>query len=191
MFSENLRWKTELKVAKIRKREEKRQYLTAKRGFDGWSRRFSEAYDQHTRLEDLSDSTLAQLIQPGEESSMAINEFIMGVQGLGPGLRFHFLENLDKMALMDITLFLLDQLRFEAMRRLGWVVESPISKIRLVDLVAEFPTRFSRDKHLTPPLAPDHPQYQNYQNTFEGDRAAFIRRLIPEALEAFRKRIEG
>jgi hypothetical protein len=178
-------------VAKILDMEEKRQYLTAKRGFEGWSRRFAEAFDQNTRLEDLSDATLAQLIQPGEESSMAINEFIMGVQGLGPGARFHFLENLDKMALMDIILFLLDQLRFEAMRRLGWVVASPTSKIRLVDLVAEFPTRFSRDKHCTPPLSPDHPQYHQYQKTFEGDRAAFIRRLIPEALEVFRKKVEG
>lgn len=177
-------------MAKILEMKGKRQYLTAKRGFEGWSRRFSEPFDENTRLLDLSDVTLAKLIQPGEEASMAINEFIMGVKGLGTGTRFHFLENMDKMALMDITLFFLDQLRFEAMRRLGWVEESPTSRLPLMDLVLEFPTRFSTDRHRTPNLSPAHPRYEQYQGTFEGDRAAFIRRLIPEALEVFKEKME-
>jgi len=169
---------------------EKRQQLTAKRGFEGWSRRFSETFDEHTRLKDLSDVTLGKLIQPGEESSSAINEFIMGVQKLGTGARFHFLENLDKMAIMDITLFLLDQLRFEAMRRLGWLEDLPASGIPLVDLVAEFPDRFSVTKHQTPPLSSNHPSYEQYEQTFEGDRSTFIRRLIPELLEIYKEKIE-
>lgn len=168
----------------------KRQYLAAKRGFEGWSRRFSESFEENTCLQDLSDSTLAKLIQPGEEASMAIYEFVMGVQGLGTGTRFHFLENPDKMALMDVTLFFLDQLRFEAMRRLGWVEESSATRIPLVELVVEFPTRFMLDKHRTPNISPAHPQYGKYLETFEGDRAAFIRRLIPEALEIFREKLE-
>ena len=177
-------------MAKILEMKGKRQYLTAKRGFEGWNRRFSESFDEHTCLQDLSDATLAKLIQPGEDASMAINDFIMGVQGLGTGTRFHFLENLDKMALMDITLFLLDQLRFEAMRRLGLLEQSPTSRIPLVDLVVEFPTRFSADRHRTPSLSSTHPRYEQYQQTFEGDRAAFIRRLIPEVLDKFKGRIE-
>lgn len=177
-------------MAKILDMNEKRQHLTAKRGFDGWNRRFCEPFDENTRLVDLGDETLAKLIQPGEDSSMAIYEFIMGVQGLGTGTRFHFLENLDKMALMDITLFFLDQLRFEAMRRLGWVEESRTSRIPLVDLVTQFQTRFSADRHKTPALSPSHPRYEQYQQTFEGDRAAFIRRLTPEALEIFKEKIK-
>jgi hypothetical protein len=177
-------------VAKILEMKGKRQYLTAKRGFEGWNRRFPESFDENTCLLDLSDVTLAKLIQPGEDASMAIYEFIMGVQRLGTGTRFHFLENLDKMALMDITLFFLDQLRFEAMRRLGWVEESPTCRLPLVDLVVEFPTRFSTDRHRTPSLSPTHPRYEQYQQTFEGDRAAFIRRLIPEALEIFKEKIK-
>lgn len=177
-------------MAKILEMKGKRQYLTAKRGFEGWNRRFSESFDENTSLQDLSDVTLAKLIQPGEEASMAIYEFIMGVQGLGTGTRFHFLENLDKMALMDVTLFFLDQLRFEAMRRLGWVEESATSRIPLVDLVIEFPTRFSPDKHRTPSISRAHPRYEQYQATFEGDRAGFIRRLIPEALEIFKEKLK-
>ncbi len=177
-------------VAKILDMKEKRQHLTAKRGFEKWSRRFAESFDENTRLIDLGDATLAKLIQPGEESSMAIYEFIMGVQGLGTGTRFYFLENLDKMAIMDITLFFLDQLRFEAMHRLGWVEDFPTSKIPLVDLVAEFAGRFSSDKHQTPALSSSNPRYEEYMKTFEGDRASFIRRLIPEILEIYKEKLK-
>lgn len=176
-------------MAKVVDMKEKRQELTAKRGFEKWSQRFAESFDENTRLIDLGDLTLAKLIEPGEESSMAIYEFIMGVQGLGTGTRFYFLENLDKMAIMDITLFFLDQLRFEAMRRLGWIEDFPTSKIPLVNLVAEFAVRFSTDKHRTPVLSSAHPRYQEYLKTFEGDRASFIRRLIPEVLEVYRQKV--
>ena len=176
-------------MAKILDMKEKRQSLTAKRGFEKWSRRFAESFDENTRLMDLDDITLAKLIQPGEESSMAIYEFIMGVRGLGAGARFYFLENLDKMAVMDITLFFLDQLRFEAMRRLGWVEDFPNSRVPMVDLVAEFADRFSADKHRTPELSSTHPRYEEYRQTFAGDRAAFIRRLIPELLEIYQEKL--
>lgn len=176
-------------MADILDMREKRQQLTARRGFDGWHRRYSEHFDEHTRPLDLSEATLGKLIQPGEESSAAFNEFIMGVQKLGAGARFHFLENLDKMEVMDITLFLLDQLRFEAMRRQGWIDDLPTATVPLVELVAEFPTRFASARHHTPPLSPRHPRYAEYEKTFEGDQPAFIRRLIPEILEIYRQKI--
>jgi hypothetical protein len=174
-------------VADILDMKEKRQQLTAKRGFEGWNRRYSEHFNEYTRPVDVSDLTLGKLIQPGEESSSAFNEFIMGVQKLGAGARFDFLENLDKMEIMDITLFLIDQLRFEAMRRKGWIDDLPTSTVPLVELVAEFPVRFSHERHYTPPLSARHPRYSEYQKTFEGDRPAFIRRLIPEILEIYKK----
>ncbi|MCK8601049.1 hypothetical protein [Desulfoferrobacter suflitae] len=177
-------------MAKILDMKEMRQQLTAKRGFEEWTRRFAQTFDENTRLMDLDDATLAKLIQPGEESSMAIYEFIMGVKGLGTGTRFHFLENLDKMAIMDITLFFLDQLRFEAMRRLGWVEGTPNSSVPMVDLVAQFADRFSADKHRTPTLSSSHPRYKEYLQTFEGDRPSFIRRLIPEMLEIYKENPE-
>lgn len=177
-------------MAEILDMGKKRRELAAKRGFQKWSHRFSELFNEETLLQDLSDTTLERLIQPGEESSNAIYELIMGVQGLGPGPRFHFLEPSHKMALMDITLFLLDQFRFEAMKRLGWVSESPMAKVPLVDLVSQFEDRFSAERHQTPSLLPSHPRYEEYMTTFEGDRAAFIRKLIPEVLQCFHERVQ-
>lgn len=167
--------------------QEKRRQLTAKKGFLGWTHRFSESFDEFTRLEDLSNSTLEILIRGGEESSMPLYEFILGVKGLGMGPRFYFMENPDKMAIMDITLFLLDQLRFEAMRRLGWVEDHPTFHIPLLDLVEQFTGRFSAIRNQTPSLALNHPRYMEYDKCFEGDRSAFVRRLIPEVLEVFGK----
>lgn len=178
-------------MTKILDMAEAKRSLAAKRGFESWLTRFAEPFDQHLCLPDLSNTTLSILIQPGGDSSMIIYELIMGVKGLGKGPRFHFLENEDKMAVMDITLFLLDQLRFEAMRRLGWIEIYPTQTVPLVDLVLEFSQRFALDRHQTPNLSPAHPRYEEYLSTFEGDRAAFIRRLIPEVLQAFDDRVQN
>lgn len=178
-------------MSKILNLEKEKRSLAAKRGFHSWLDRFAEPLDESIGLQDLSDSTLCTLIQPGSDSSMIIYEFIMGVKGLGKGPRFHFLENQHKMAIMDITLFLLDQLRFEAMRRLGWIDAYPTMTTPLVDMVVQFDSRFAADRHQTPSLSPTHPRYEEYRDTFEGDRASFIRRLIPEALQAFETRVQN
>lgn len=165
--------------------QEKKRQMAARKGFHGWTHRFSESYDENTRLEDLSDSTLGALIRGGEDASMPLYELILGVKGLGMGPRFYFMENVDKMAIMDITLFLLDQLRFEAMRRLGWVDDHPTFHVPLMDLVEQFTGRFSSIRHQTPSLSSSHPLYSEYVATFEGDRSSFVRRLIPEVLDVF------
>lgn len=86
---------------------------------------------------------------------------------------------------MDIALFLLDQLRFQAMRRLEWVDDSPLFHIPIVDLIMDFPGKYVSMQHWTPPLASTHPSYVDYMETFEADRGSFVRRLIPQALEQF------
>ncbi len=161
--------------------------LAAKRGFEKWVRKFSEPFDQETSIADLSDSTLGILIQGNEESSLTLHDFIMGVMGMGPGLRFHFLENAEKMALMDVSFFLLDQLRFEAMRRLRWVEDHPNFHVPMIDLVDCFTDRFSKVRHEAPALSRDHRFYKDYEKAFAGDRSSFIRRLVPMALDEFQK----
>jgi hypothetical protein len=167
--------------------EEKRRLMAAQRGFRHWRSRFSETFHENTSPADLSDRTLRSLIQPGEETMGIIYEFVSEVKGLGPENRFHLLEAPDKMAVMDIALFILDQFRFECMRRLGWVELYPTCHTPLVDLIEQFPEGFAHLKHHTPSLAPTHPRYGEYEATFEDDRGVFIRRLIPQALEAFGK----
>lgn len=175
-------------MGKLLDLEEERRHLVAKKGFESWTRRFSESFGANTAMGDISDRTLSALIQSGEESAMPLYDLIMGILGLGKGPRFYSLEARQIMLVTDITLFLLDQLRFEAMRRLGWIEDSPTFHIPLLDIVQQFKSRFSAIKHETPPLAKNHRYFKEYEETFEGDRGGFVRKLIPEVIKIFQER---
>lgn len=172
-------------MAEILELEKHRRKLAAKKGFLAWARRFAEPFGGETCLKDLSDKTLEVLIRGGEESTMLLYDFIMGIKGLGGGPRFHHLENNEKMAVMDVTLFLLDQLRFQAMHRLGWIDDHPTFHIPLVELADGASTRFATLRGSVPQLFSGHPLYEEYRNAFEGDRSSVVRKLIPAAIVAF------
>jgi len=141
----------------------KRRRLVARRAFQNWVRRFSDHFDENTTLAGLSDTTLGFLIRGGEEDLLPIYDFILGVLGWGGGVHFYDLEGSKKMYVMDISLFLLDQLRFESMKRLGWVEDFPTRHIFLLDLVEQYGEHFSSRRHETPFLSPTHPFYGEYE----------------------------
>jgi len=159
------------------------------RGFGPWQKRFAETYDSTTRLEDLSDTTLYYLAQPGELSSVAYYEVIMGVLDLGPAIKFHYLDNNDQMLVVDLHLFLADQVRFEMMRRLKWVIGFEGIKYRILEMVQEF-NRIKENCRRNPPkLAGSNSDYVEYSQLTTGDKEVFIRRMLQEALDAFKKRL--
>jgi hypothetical protein len=178
-------------LAEILDFEQQRRRLAARRGFAAWSRCFPETFDDLTPVETLSDTTLRRLIQGGDDSSMLLYELIMGIMRLGKGAKFHDLESHVKLEIMDITIFLLDQLRFEVMRRLGWVEPSPFVGVPIIHLVEDFTATYAPMKNHTPSLLRSHPRYHEYLEIFEGDRPVFIRKLVPQALELFQEGKEG
>ena len=95
-------------MARVLDMNEGKRRLAAKKGFDPWSRRFRTSLDEDTSIRQLDDSVIRYLVQGGEDSAMALYELIMGIRGLGPGTRFHYLDSASKMSVTDITLFLLD-----------------------------------------------------------------------------------
>jgi hypothetical protein len=159
------------------------------RGFGPWQKRFAETYDSTTRLEDLSDTTLYYLAQPGELSSVAYYEVIMGVLDLGSAIKFYYLENSDQMLVVDLHLFLADQVRFEMMRRLKWVIGFEGIKYSILEMVQEF-NRIKENCTGNPPkLAGSNSDYAEYNQLTTGDKEVFIRRMLQEALDAFKKRL--
>jgi hypothetical protein len=172
-------------VAEVLYLDDRRRRLAAKRGFKSWRQRFSGSFDETTCLEDINVETLRRLIGGGEESETALYELIMGVRGMGAGLRFHFLEGTEKIGVVDVAVFLLDRLRFEAMRRLRWIDDYAGFHIPLIELIEGYGVRFSEAGHDTPALSPSHPRYGEYRRTFVGDRAVFVRRLIPDVIQSF------
>jgi hypothetical protein len=154
-----------------------------------WQKRFSESYDSRTRLSDISDKTLYYLSQPGENSSNAYYELIMGILDLGSAVEFHYLDNHDQMRVVDIHLFLADQLRFEMMRRLDWIQSFAGRNYSLLEMVQEFDTIKNNCREHPPDLSRSNTNYTEYTHLTDGDKEVFIRRMLQEALDAFKKRI--
>ena len=159
------------------------------RGFGPWSKRFGELYNNETRLSDLPDKTLFFLAQPGEDSAVAYYELIMGVLGLGEGLEFYYIDKKDQLVIMDIHLFLADQIRFEMMHRLGWLGRFPCDQYAILEIVQHFDQVkiACKDKH--PELATSHHNYETYRKLMRRDKDAFIRRMFREALNIFKERL--
>jgi len=159
------------------------------RAFAPWEKRFSESFGSNVYLSDLSDATLMALAQPGEDHAIAYYELVMAVLGLGEGVKFYYLDKGEQLRVVDIHLFLADQVRFELMHRLGWVKWYPGLDVPIVALAADF-ERIRQAAGTSPPtLAPGRPDFDQYQRLTPRDRESFIRRLLPGALEAFRLRL--
>ncbi|MCL5406494.1 MAG: hypothetical protein M1398_07235 [Deltaproteobacteria bacterium] len=162
-----------------------RRRIVARKGFDPWYRRFGMCFDENTSARSLDTAVIRRLARGNEDSSSAFYELIMGIKGLGHAARFHFLDARTKMCVTDITLFLLDLVRFEAMFRLGWLENYRYLEVPLLDIIEDFPQKFSESRHSSPVLCSTHPLYKEYAAQFEFDRPSFVRRLIPEAIKVF------
>ncbi len=162
-----------------------RRKIVARKGFDSWRRRFGICFDQNTSVHDLDARVVRHLVRGNEDSSSAFYELIMRVKGLGHAARFHFLDTGAKMCVTDITIFLLDLVRFEAMFRLGWLEDYHFLKVPLLDIIEDFQDKFAQSRHTSPVLSNKHPLYREYASQFDFDRQSYIRRLIPEAIKTF------
>jgi hypothetical protein len=160
------------------------------RAFGPWQKRFGEAYDTSSRLSDLSDKTLFFLAQPGEDSSIAFYEIIMGVLDLGPATKFNYLASEHQMQVVDIHLFLADQMRFEMMRRLKWLESLPGQNNSIVEMVQDFERMKTKCREKPPGLTASHPGNEAYRKLEIRDKEVFIRQMLREALDQFEKRIE-
>ena len=162
----------------------------ATRGFRSWSRRFKEKLDEQTSLSDLSNKSLLFLISPGDQNIFALYELVMGVKGLGTTSDFFQLDKTEKMEVIDISIYLLDQLRFECMSRLNWLESSARSQVPIVELIEQYPQLREQGATLVPSLSESHPKYQIFTRLSELEKETFIRKQIPEAIETFGKNLQ-
>lgn len=159
------------------------------RSFRLWCERFGEPYGIQTKLADLSDRALYFLALPGEQTAVAFYELIMGILGLGEAPRFYYLPNTDQMMIVDIHLFVADQVRLEMMRRLGWLTSFASDKYTLFEIVQAFEKIKARCTGKPPKLSEARPDFDLYNTLIRGDKEVFLRRKLREALEAFRARL--
>jgi hypothetical protein len=176
-------------MTKIINLQSYRTIALEKRIFGPWKKRFGETYGLKTLLSDLSDKVLYYLAQPGEPSSLAYYELIMGVLNFGTASNFHYLNNENKMLVVDTHLFLADQVRFEMMWRLEWIKYFEGKKFALIELVQNVQNIRTKYREKPPELAASNPDYHSYTKLTRADKEVFIRRMLQKALEAFTERV--
>ena len=159
------------------------------RVFGPWKKRFGDVFSIDTRLSDISDKSLLFLAQPGEQSAEAIYELVLATMGLDPSSGLDTLEKQQQLRVMDIHLFLADLLRFEMMRRLGWLEPVSCASRPLVELIAYFDKYKNFCRENPPELCAAHPDQNSYKSLHERDKEGYIRRLLPGAIEIFKRKI--
>ena len=163
--------------------EESRLLVAARRGYRNWSSFFKEDFGVATRLSQISLKTLSFLAQGREKGTFYIYDLIMSLKGLGSGFEFAELSPKKKMVVIDLYLFLLDRIRSECMKRLGWLQSYPGEQYALVELIVTFDKLTPNLQEESPELRPDYPDYKAYSEMNTFDKEVFIRKLIPLALD--------
>ena len=153
-----------------------------------WRRRFSDKLDVQTRLADLSDATLATLAYLGEDVTNLLYDLVVVVLDIGHNRRFDDLDSEQKMRVMDVALFLIDQIRWECLRRIDWISGFPAEEYPLIDLILDYEPIKAQFDPPYPQLNETHPRYQEFITRRELDGEAMIRSMIPAALAAFTKK---
>jgi hypothetical protein len=163
----------------------------AKKGFQEWQSLFEPmpCLDENTKWSDLPDRLILFLCEDSTESRHAIYELMMSAHGLGCGYEFESLPSHQLLPLLDVHLFITDQLRFECMRRLGWI-ENILQKGKpIIEQVLDAAKPQPAVILETPRPNRKHPAYREYLKATSFDRGALIRRHIPDAIRQFKKRL--
>jgi hypothetical protein len=162
--------------------EEARLELAVSKGYRNWISQFGEDFGLQTRLSHISTKTLAFLARGREKSTFYLYDLIMNLLNLGSGFEFEELNPEGKMRVVDRFLFLLDQIRFEYMKRLGWLESYPGEEFTMVDQVMGYNQLAPYIRGKMPSLSQEHPAYQRFCLMNDFEKGELIRKLIPKAI---------
>lgn len=159
-----------------------------KKAFKNWIHTFKEECNEKTTLSDLSFDTIKRLAICRDDTSFYIYDLIMNLLQIGSGMGFYDLEGASRLKVLDIYLFLLDRIRFEAMKRLKWIVSYPGEDTPIVEMVLRYEELHSSFERSVPVISKDHISYEDYIYASDYDREGIVRRLIPEMIKNFEKK---
>jgi hypothetical protein len=162
-----------------------RLYRAVRRSQRKWVAYFSEPLTVDTKLGDLSDKTLLTLARLGDNVMNLLTGLIMNVLDLGDGRSFVDLAGPPKIDVLDAQLFLIDQIRWECLRRLGWVRNFAAEDYPVVELIFDHEHIKKVFRPPFPELTENHPDHDEFLRRRNMDGEVMIRSLIPVALTAF------
>ncbi|MDY6850888.1 MAG: hypothetical protein SV487_02260 [Thermodesulfobacteriota bacterium] len=151
---------------------------------DLWRAYFPEELTGRTRLEDLSLETLLTLARLEQKMMTVVYELIMGILGLGPKSKFQNLSGEPKMKVLDASLFFIDQIRWECLRRLGWAQGFAGEEYTIAELILNCRKIKEEFTPSYPRLTKTHPNYEDFSRHHGIEGEAMVRSLIPAALAA-------
>ena len=174
-------------MGKVISLESLKIHKAAQRGFKEWQRRFQSLpiLDEHSLWSHLPDDLILFLAEDTDGSREILHDLLMGSLGLGNGYEFESLPSEKLLHLLDVNFILIDQIRFECMRRLGWILEIPLAHMPIIGLIREFGHSDLPLLTPIPELTPSHPDFSEYASLNEMEKRTFIRRMIPEAVKQF------
>lgn len=164
-----------------------REKVALQAGYKAWRIIFRKDFSIQTRLGDLTPHTLGRLADPVEPCELLYYPLILGFLGHDANQAFEALENKIQIQVVDIHLFLADQVRFEMMWRMGWLSHFSAGQCPLFDMVRRFEEIREYSQREPPLLAKTHTGYPEYKILVPRDQQVFIRRLFPSALDAFKR----
>lgn len=165
----------------------------AEKGFQEWRRLFESvvSFDPHTRWSDLPDEVLIFFCEENPESRYSFYDLIMRSLGLGNGHDFEG-QPFDRLTvLLNGYFFIMDQARFECMRRLGWLERIPREEQPIIEVIMESASYDYPSLLETPEPTPAHPAYADYLKGRDIERSALVRRSFPEAIRLFKAGMAG
>ncbi len=173
-------------MAKVVSLADYRQQSALLAGSQLWRKNFKEGFGSQSRLNDLRPHVLCWLGEPNEDSSSFFHSFIICLLGYHQ-TPFDDLKTVLQMQVVDIHLFLADQVRFEMMRRMGWLSRFCATQYPMFDMVRNFDHIRQLCQQDPPLLSQTHSGYQEYQHLVDRDQQVFIRRMLPSALQEFKE----
>ncbi len=163
--------------------EEGKAQLLAKKAFRNWKSRFKEDFTPETCLGHISLETLSFLAQGKDKSTFYLYDLIMGLNHLGSGFEFNELSPKNKMWVIDQYLFLLDRIRYEGMKRLGWLAHYPGEEIPLVEMITRFEALAPNLQAQIPMMNPGFAGSKEFFSVTTFEQEGVVRKLIPKLMQ--------
>jgi len=163
--------------------------LEAKKGrlLAQWALGVGYRVPPNVALEGLPDKLLLALAESDPRGTSLLEELVSLIV-FGGKKPVTLLAPRMRMRMLEVSLCALDLVRFECMTRLDWIEPQAARQIPLVEILSREPREL---KELTGPLRlrQDHPYYHRLEALPLLEREAFLRRMIPQALELFRREL--
>ena len=167
-----------------------RRERSAQKGFRNWKTfgRPDLYLDGDTTWPDLPDSLILLLSEDNPESRLRIYDLITGVLNLGSGFEFERLPSDRLVSLLDIYFIISDLVRFECMKRIGWLDAFPYEDMPIVDLIVKKAGGDDPVFLKISSIKESHPAYSEFIKSNELDRQSLVRNHIKEAIQILKNK---